>query len=134
MEKLRAFLYCRTVHDDGISLSLQSKRLTKHVQELGYANIGIATDVASGQTLDRIELLRMVRAIRTGAVDVVLTIDLSRIAQDSLLLHRFVHLINEQDVKLISVKDRIVIDRLHPYPPLQYAYKKEVLLQESQFL
>jgi DNA invertase Pin-like site-specific DNA recombinase len=92
----RAAIYCRLSLDDNNgsaeSMSIQSQRdmLVAYAEEHGYEVAGIFCDDGySGTTFERPNFQRMVREIKLGNINMVLTKDLSRLGRNYVMTGQY---------------------------------------------
>ena len=100
---MKAYFYCRVAHDDSFSLERQAEELRRYAEQAGYTIVGVAAEHGSGLTLDRPALQELTEAVLAGKVDVVLISSLDRIGRD-------IDLLTEHKVKLLCVRERMMID------------------------
>lgn len=109
LKGLRAFLYCRVAHNDGISLDLQSTELRRFAKQAGFTIVGEAAEYGSGLTLDRAALKEVTQAVNNGKVDVVLVKSVNRIARDMWWLQEYIDLLAAHDVSLYCVQEQLLL-------------------------
>ena len=78
--------------------------------ELPYTIVGAAAEHGSGMTLDRPALQEVMEAVLAGKVDVVLISSLDRIGRDWGMTKQYIALLTEHKVKLLCVRERMMID------------------------
>ena len=109
MKGLRAFLYCRVAHNDGVSLDLQAAELRCFAEQAGFTIAGEAAEYGSGLTLDRAALKEVTQAVNNGKVDVVLVKSVTRIARDMWRLQEYIDLLAAHDVSLYCLQEQLLI-------------------------
>lgn len=75
-----------------------------------YTIVGVAAEHGSGLTLDRPALQEVMEAVLAGKVDVVLISSLDRIGRDWGMTKQYIDLLAEHKVKLLCVRERLMID------------------------
>ena len=75
-----------------------------------YTIVGVAAEHGSGLTLDRPALQEVMEAVLAGKVDVVLISSLDRIGRDWGMTKQYIYLLAEHKVKLLCVRERLMID------------------------
>ena len=106
---VQVVIYCRTAHDDGISLAMQERELRHFAQGKGWNVKAVYKEHGSGLTLDRPKLQKAVRAVCTGDSHVLLVRKESCIVRDSWLLQDFVELLHSHGAVLLSASDRLIV-------------------------
>ena len=96
----------------GVSFSLerQAEELRRYAEQAGYTIVGAAAEHGSGMTLDRPALQEVMEAVLAGKVDVVLISSLDRIGRDWGMTKHYIDLLTEHKVKLLCVRERMMID------------------------
>ena len=96
----------------GVSFSLerQAEELRRYAEQAGYTIVGAAAEHGSGMTLDRPALQEVMEAVLAGKVDVVLISSLDRIGRDWGMTKQYIALLTEHKVKLLCVRERMMID------------------------
>ena len=96
----------------GVSFSLerQAEELRRYAEQAGYTIVGAAAEHGSGMTLDRPALQEVMEAVLAGKVDVVLISSLDRIGRDWGMTKQYIDLLTEHKVKLLCVRERMMID------------------------
>lgn len=105
---MRACLYCRVAHDDGISLELQKADLLHYAEQKGLVIVGIAVEHAGGRTLNRCALNKVSQAVCSGQVDMVLVKSCSRISRDFGKLQEYVSFLGEHGTTLCCMQERLM--------------------------
>ena len=75
-----------------------------------YTIVGVAAEHGSGLTLDRPALQELTEAVLAGKVDVVLVNSLDRLGRDWGMTKQYIDLLTEHKVKLLCVRERMMID------------------------
>ena len=75
-----------------------------------YTIVGVAAEYGSGLTLDRPALQELTEAVLAGKVDVVLVNSLDRLGRDWGMTKQYIDLLTEHKVKLLCVRERMMID------------------------
>ena len=109
-DTMKAYFYCRVAHDDSFSLERQTEELRRYAEQAGYTIVGAAAEHGSGMTLDRPALQEVMEAVLAGKVDVVLISSLDRIGRDWGMTKQYIDLLTEHKVKLLCVRERMMID------------------------
>jgi len=92
----------------GNSIEDQKVRIHEHIQAQGWNRMEVISDPAqSGRSGNRPGFKRVRRLIRRRKVDVVVVDRIDRISRNLLTLLNFIKLLNDQDVKLVSLRERI---------------------------
>ena len=107
---MKAYFYCRVAHDDSFSLEQQAAKLRRYAEQAGYTIVGAAAEHGSGLTLERPALQELTEAVLAGKVDVVLISSLDRIGWDWGMTKQYIALLTEHKVKLLCVRERMMID------------------------
>ena len=96
----------------GVSFSLerQAEELRRYAEQAGYTIVGVAAEHGSGLTLDRPALQELTEAVLAGKVDVVLVNSLDRLGRDWGMTKQYIDLLTEHKVKLLCVRERVMID------------------------
>ncbi len=96
----------------GVSFSLerQAEELRRYAEQAGYTIVGVAAEHGSGLTLDRPALQELTEAILAGKVDAVLVNSLDRLGRDWGMTKQYIDLLTEHKVKLLCVRERVMID------------------------
>lgn len=108
MKGLRAFLYCRVAHNDGVTLDLQAAELRRFAEQTGFTIAGEAAEYGGGLTLDRAALKEVTQAVTNGKVDVVLVKNVTRIARDMWRLQEYIDLLAAHGVSLYCVQEQLL--------------------------
>ncbi len=92
----------------GDSLDDQAARIHAYILEQGWQTLEIITDPAfSGRNDRRPGWHRLIRLIKSGHVHVILVDRLDRIARNLGTLLEFVRLLDEHDIRLVSLRENI---------------------------
>ena len=96
----------------GVSFSLerQAEELRRYAEQAGYTIVGVAAEHGSGLTLDRPALQELTEAVLAGKVDAVLVNSLDRLGRDWGMTKQYIDLLTEHKVKLLCVRERVMID------------------------
>ncbi len=96
----------------GVSFSLerQAEELRRYAEQAGYTIVGVAAEHGSGLTLDRPALQELTEAVLAGKVDAVLVNSLDRLGRDWGMTKQYIDLLTEHKVKLLCVRERMMID------------------------
>ena len=112
-----AALYCRLSRDDNMdsesnSIQNQRKILQKAAKDKGYTDtIFFVDDGITGTTMKRPGFQKEVmEAVLAGKVDVVLISSLDRIGRDWGMTKQYIDLLTEHKVKLLCLRERMIID------------------------
>lgn len=94
--------------DDGFSLEAQHDKLIDFVKLQGWELIRVYTDPGvSAKDLDRPGVKEMISGIKSGLFQAVIVHKLDRLTRNIGDLHGLVELVNEKNVKLISLSESI---------------------------
>lgn len=94
--------------EDGFSLEAQHDRLLEFVRLQGWELIRVYTDPGvSAKNLDRPGVKEMIAGIKSGMFQAVIVHKLDRLTRNIGDLHGLVELVNEKNVKLISLSESI---------------------------
>ncbi len=85
-------------------------KLRRYAEQAGYTIVGVAAEHGSGLTLDRPALQELTEAVLAGKVDVVLVNSLDRLGRDWGMTKQYIDLLTEHKVKLLCVRERVMID------------------------
>ena len=85
-------------------------KLRRYAEQAGYTIVGVAAEHGSGLTLDRPALQELTEAVLAGKVDVVLVNSLDRLGRDWGMTKQYIDLLTEHKVKLLCVRERMMID------------------------
>ena len=107
---MKAYFYCRVAHDDGFSLEQQVAKLRRCAEQPGDTSVGVAAEHGSGVALDRPALQELTEAVLDGKVDGVLGNSLDRLGRDWGMTKQYIDLRTEHKVKLLGVRERMMID------------------------
>ena len=114
MSILRTALYCRLSKDDMLqgdseSIKTQKAMLTQYAKEHGFLIVEVYVDDGwSGLNFQRPDFNRMLDDIEAGKIDVVITIDLSRLGRDHLKVGHFTEIyFPMKNVRYIAVNDGV---------------------------
>ena len=92
----------------GKSIEDQEERIRAFIESEGWEEVEILSDPAqSGRDGKRPAYKRLKRMVRRHKMDVVVIDRIDRISRNLLTLLNFIRLLNEHDVKLISLRERI---------------------------
>ena len=92
----------------GKSMEDQEKRLRSFIEGEGWEEVAILSDPAqSGRSGRRPAFKRLKRMVRRHKVDVVVVDRIDRISRNLMTLLSFIRLLNQHDVKLVSLRERI---------------------------
>ena len=86
------------------------QKLRRYAEQAGYTIVGVAAEHGSGLTLDRPALQELTEAVLAGKVDVVLVNSLDRLGRDWGMTKQYIDLLTEHKVKLLCVRERVMID------------------------
>ncbi|WP_027087980.1 recombinase family protein [Cohnella panacarvi] len=110
----RTAIYCRLSRDDeqsGESMSIENQRflLRRYAKEQGFEVVEMYTDDGwSGTNFDRPDFQRMKRDIESGAFDIVLVKDLSRLGRNQIETSLCIQVFfPEHQVRFIAVSENI---------------------------
>jgi len=93
---------------EGTSLEDQETRIREYIQEQGWIEVAILSDPAqSGRSGNRPGFRRLQRLVRRRQVDVVVVDRIDRISRDLFTLLKFIKLLNDYNVRLVSLRERI---------------------------
>lgn len=99
------WLYARTATGEPDLLDLQIQVLTEQAKKKGLTVVGTSQDIASGRSLDRPGLQKMLKAVREDKIGAVMVHDLSRLGRDwDVLTHIFQEL-EQHQVSLLGSGD-----------------------------
>jgi site-specific DNA recombinase len=94
--------------EDGSSIEDQETRIREHIAEQGWNEIGIISDPAqSGRSGSRPGFQRLHRLVRRQQIDVVVVDRIDRISRNLLTLLKFIKLLNDHGIRLVSLRERI---------------------------
>lgn len=112
--EVRAGIYCRLSKDDdldGVSASIQNQEelLSRYCEEQGWRLAGIYKDDGyTGLNMERPDLKRMLADIQRGALDVILTKDLSRLGRNYLQTGQLIEeFFPRNRVRYIAINDAV---------------------------
>ncbi len=88
----------------------QAEELRRYAEQAGYTIVGVAAEHGSGLTLDRPALQELTEAVLAGKVDAVLVNSLDRLGRDWGMTKQYIDLLTEHKVKLLCVRERVMID------------------------
>ena len=106
---MKAYFYCRVAHDDSFSLEQQAAKLRRYAEQAGYTIVGVAAEHGSGMALDRPALQEVMEAVLAEKVDVLIS-SLDRIGRDWGMTKQYIALLTEHKVKLLCLRERMMID------------------------
>ncbi|RLC70890.1 MAG: hypothetical protein DRI81_18485, partial [Chloroflexi bacterium] len=93
---------------DGDSLEDQESRIREFITGEGWVEVAILSDPAqSGRSDKRPGLRRLEKMIRRRQIDVVVIDRIDRVSRNLFALMRFIKLLNDYGVKLVSLRERI---------------------------
>ena len=98
------------VDKSAVRHSVKSGKLRRYAEQAGYTIVGVAAEHGSGLTLDRPALQELTEAVLAGKVDVVLVNSLDRLGRDWGMTKQYIDLLTEHKVKLLCVRERVMID------------------------
>lgn len=109
---LRAVGYTRVSSpmqlEEGTSIKDQEIRIAEYIEEQNWIEADIISDPAqSGRTGNRPGFRRLRRLVRRRQVDVVVVDRIDRISRNLFTLLKFIKLLNDYGVKLISLRERV---------------------------
>ena len=97
-------LYCRTAQQDDFAIKNQSDRLSVFALANGYKNLDLYIDNgASGLTLDRPAMTRLIEDIDEGIIETVIVTSTSRIARGFVVMLDFMKVLNRAYVPCVSL-------------------------------
>ena len=99
---------CKAIYDKSAETILG--KLRRYAEQAGYTIVGVAAEHGSGLTLDRPALQELTEAVLAGKVDVVLVNSLDRLGRDWGMTKQYIDLLTEHKVKLLCVRERMMID------------------------
>src|SRR5215212_2547014 len=107
---MRAIVYSRVSTDaqerDGTSLETQERACIELVEQNGWLVTDVIRDTASGFTLDRPGIQRVLRLLHEGVADVVVAYAVDRLARDQVKLAVLVYEIQQADARLEFVTEK----------------------------
>jgi DNA invertase Pin-like site-specific DNA recombinase len=99
-------LYCRLAQASDLTIEMQERLLREYAEENGCVSLSSYIDNgASGLTLDRPAMSRLLSDIREGIIDTVVVKDISRIARGLSLLLQFFSEAQKYGVKVVTMVD-----------------------------
>lgn len=104
-------LYERLSHDDELqgesnSISNQKKLLESYARERGLTNFMHFTDDGiSGTRFDRPGFMKMMNAVKDGAISTIIIKDMSRLGRDYLMVGQIQEMLRQKGVRLIAIND-----------------------------
>ena len=101
----RVWIYCRTAHDDGITLSLQESVLKEFAERQGWAVAGVTAETGSGLEYNRKGLKEVVQAVKSKQTDIVLAKDISRIGRTGLDTTNYIYELFNLGVEFTTLND-----------------------------
>ncbi len=105
-DKKKTALYCRSAQACEIAVGMQEWQLRKYAGEIGCDRLSRYLDNgASGVTLNRPAMNRLMDDIRGGKIEAVIAVNMARIARDVLLFHQFYAEARKYGVKVLTVQD-----------------------------
>jgi site-specific DNA recombinase len=94
--------------EQGTSLEDQEARIREYIHGQGWIEVGILSDPAfSGRTGNRPGFRDICKLVRRKQVDVVVVDRIDRISRNLFGLLKFIQLLNEHGVKLVSLREQI---------------------------
>jgi site-specific DNA recombinase len=107
---MRAIVYSRVSTDaqerDGTSLDTQERACVDLAEQNGWLVTDMVRDTASGFTLDRPGIQRLLRLLRESAADAVVAYAVDRLARDQVKLAVLVYEIQQADARLEFVTEK----------------------------
>lgn len=109
---LRAVGYTRVSSaiqlEDGTSLEDQEARIREYIQSRNWVTVSILSDPAqSGRSGNRPDFRRLCRLVRRQQIDVIVVDRIDRISRNLFTLLKFIKLLNDHGVKLVSLREQI---------------------------
>ena len=109
---LRAIGYTRVSSqmqlEEGTSIEDQKTRIGEYIEEQDWTQVDIISDPAqSGRSGNRPGFRRLQRLVRQQKVNVVVVDRIDRISRNLFTLLKFIKLLNDHDVRLVSLRERI---------------------------
>lgn len=98
----RAWIYCRVNHPDSTTLRLQQEQMIEYARKQGLEVVGITAEQGSGLDFNRTGLKEMMKAVKVGRVDIVLTKSICRIGRSIPLVMAWIEKLDEYGVKLVT--------------------------------
>ena len=92
------------------SRTKRDTKLRRYAEQAGYTIVGAAAEHGSGMALDRPALQEVMEAVLAEKVDVVLVNSLDRLGRDWGMTKHYIDLLTEHKVKLLCVRERMMID------------------------
>lgn len=107
----RAIIYCRTAHDDSISLEMQKAQLTLFAERKGWHVISVIAEHGSGMTRNRPRLAQLMAAIENGDIDIVLAKNPSRLCRKTSDIEECLLMMEQHATRLYSVDMDVEVKR-----------------------
>ncbi|MDR1060858.1 MAG: recombinase family protein [Clostridiales bacterium] len=102
----KTVLYCRAANGGMDAIDLQLKRLRSYAELNGYSACAAAWDCnASGVSMERPALQKLLSDVRSGDVGRVIACDTARLARDTIRFHELASLFADCGAELITVAD-----------------------------
>ena len=122
-ENRRTAIYCRTAVEDDDDIEYQIERLSEFAEDYGYINTTYYIDNGiNGRTLNRPAMLRLIGDIKSGDIQYVLVTRADRIARDMGTIHKWITLVEEMNVKCVS------LDSLGSSDRSEFAFWSDIML------
>jgi hypothetical protein len=100
----KTVLYCRAAKGGMDAIELQLKRLRSYAERNGYAACAAAWDCnASGASMERPALQKLLAGVRSGDVGRVIACDTARLARDTIRFRELASLFADCGAELIAV-------------------------------
>lgn len=100
MGKNRAWIYCRTAHEDAAAMGWQRKQLEEYAGVHGMDVIGITEKHESGRTLRRSGIGELNRALEKNPVDTLLVKGTDRIARSPIQAAEYLGWLEKKGIRV----------------------------------
>ncbi len=104
MNTKRAWIYCRidAPEDTHGVLKGQHEKLDSYANQMCFTVVGSSHDLGNGFTLNRPGLTKLMEAVRTEKMDVLILDSINRIGRDTKQVLEFLHKLDGYGVKVYS--------------------------------
>ena len=104
-------VYSRVACNDGLNLAMQTAKLRHYAEQAGYTVIGTYSECESGLSLERPTLQALTQFVLENRPDLVLVNDISRISRRMDMVQAYIDLLNDFEVGLLCLQERILFSR-----------------------
>jgi DNA invertase Pin-like site-specific DNA recombinase len=102
---MKAWIYARSIRDDGNELNNQIEQLKAYAQYKSYQIVGESQDVCSSKNINFYGLNMAKVAADEGRIDALLVINMSRIGIDIIQSLKFMEMMNKNGVRIIGLDE-----------------------------